>query len=201
MSLGYDCSPAATLRNLDFRTEALPFDWVISDLQIIKNCIEDNFSNYHKNLRFSEKKTRLIDIYGFHFPHDYPFDNNNIDESRIGEGVIGEELDKQIISDWKKYHEMVLEKYKRRIDRFYTYLNSDKPLIILCRNYPVNTINQFGSYLANKFKKSNIYFVASSKQKFKSNNIVTCDTEKKGNWNEAAIWAEGVDSIKKINNL
>ena len=201
MSLGNECSPAAALRNLNIRAEALPFDWVESNLQIITNCIEDNFSNYHQNLRFNQRRSRLIDSYGFQFPHDYPFDNSTIDDSKIGEGVFGEELNKQIIDNWNEYHGVALEKYKRRIERFYNYLNSDTPLIILCRGYPVNIINQFGAYLANKFKKSNIYFVLSSKQNFKSNNIVTCDTEKNGNWNEAAIWAEGIDSIKTMNNL
>jgi hypothetical protein len=201
MSLGNECSPAGALRNLNIRDEALPFDWVESNLQIITNCIEDNFNSYHKNLRFNQKRTRLIDSYGFQFPHDYPFENNNIDDSKIGEGVFGEEPNKQIISNWKEYHELALEKYKRRIERFYNYLNSDKPLIILCRGYHVNNINQFGSYLANKFKKGNIYFVLSSKQIFKNNHIITCDTEKNGNWNEASIWSEAIDSIKSMNNL
>lgn len=201
MSLGYDCSPATTLRNLDFRTEALPFDWVLSNLQILIRCIEDNFNNYHKNLCFNQRKTRLIDSYGFQFPHDYPFDKNNIDYSKIGEGVFGEELDKQIIINWDEYHEMVLEKYKRRIERFYNYLGSDKPLIILCRGYPVNSINQFKSYLVNKFKKCNIYFVISSKENFVNNNIVTCDTEKNGIWNDPALWSQAINSIKLMNNL
>ena len=77
MSLGYDCSPAATLKNLNIRDEALPFDWVVSNLQILITCIEDKFNSYHKNLRFNQRKTRLIDSYGFQFPHDYPFDSNN----------------------------------------------------------------------------------------------------------------------------
>ena len=201
MSLGYDCSPAATLRNLDFRTEALPFDWVVSDLQILINCIDDNFDNYHKNLYFNNRRSRLIDSYGFQFPHDYPFDSNNIDDSKIGEGIFGEELDKQIIDNWSEYHEMVLEKYKRRIERFYNYLGSNNPLIILCRGYPVNNINSFGSYLANKFKKNNIYFVISSKEIFKGNNIITCDTEKNGSWNDASLWSEAINSIKLMNNL
>ena len=121
MSLGYDCSPAATLRNLDFRTEALPFDWVVSDLQILINCIDDNFDNYHKNLYFNNRRSRLIDSYG--------------------------------------------------------------------------------SYLANKFKKNNIYFVISSKEIFKGNHIITCDTEKNGSWNDASLWSEAINSIKLMNNL
>lgn len=201
MSLGYDCSPAATLKNLNIRDEALPFDWVVSDLEILITCIEDNFNSYHKNLRFNQRKTRLIDSYGFQFPHDYPFDSNNIDNSKIGEGVFGEELNKQIISNWSEYHTTALEKYKRRIERFYTYLSSEKPLIILCRNYLVKDINHFASYLANKFRKSNIYFVISSKEKFKNNYAITCDTEKNGTWNESSIWLEAINSIKLINNL
>jgi hypothetical protein len=201
MSLGYDCSPAATLKNLNIRDEALPFDWVVSDLQILITCIEDNFNSYHKNLHFNQRKTRLIDSYGFQFPHDYPFDSNNIDNSKIGEGVFGEEFNKQIISNWGEYHTMALEKYKRRIERFYNYLSSDKPLIILCRNYCVKDINHFASYLANKFRKNNIYFVISSKEKFKNNYAITCDTEKNGEWNESSIWLQAINSIKLINNL
>ena len=131
MSLGYDCSPAGALRDLNIRDEALPFDWVQSNLQSIINCIEDNFDKYHKNPCFNSFGTRLIDNYGFQFPHDYPFNNNddNIDKSKLGEGIFGEERDKQIIHNWYEYHPIVLEKYKRRIDRFYTYLNSETPLI------------------------------------------------------------------------
>jgi hypothetical protein len=201
MSLGNECSPAGALRNLNIRAEALPFDWVESNLQIITNCIEDNFSNYHKNLRFNQRRSRLIDSYGFQFPHDYPFDNNNIDDSKIGEGVFGEEPNKQIIDNWSEYHEMALEKYKRRIERFYNYLGSNNPLIILCRGYPVNNVNKFGDYLANKFKKNNIYFVVSSNENFKGNNIITCDTEKNGSWNDASLWSEAINSIKLMNNL
>ena len=201
MSLGYDCSPAATLKNLNIRDEALPFDWVVSNLQILITCIEDKFNSYHKNLRFNQRKTRLIDSYGFQFPHDYPFDSNNIDNSKIGEGVFGEEPNKQIITNWCEYHTMALEKYKRRIERFYNYLSSDKPLIILCRNYLVKDINQFGEYLTNKFKKNNIFFVISTKENFKNNCVITCDTEQNGTWNESSIWLQAINSIKLINNL
>lgn len=202
MSFGYDCSPAAALRNLNIRDEALPFDWVESNLQIITNCIEDNFNNYHNNLNFNQRKTRLIDSYGFQFPHDYPFNNNdNIDYSKIGDGIFGEEFNKQIISNWSEYHQIVLSKYKRRIERFLIYLSSNKPLIILCRGYSVDSINQFKLYLTNKFNKNNIYFVISSKQNFTNNFIITCDTEKNGNWNDVSIWSEAIESIKQINNL
>ena len=201
MSFGYDCSPASALKNLNMRNEALPFDWVLSNLQILINCIEDNFNKYHQNLKFNHLQTRLIDSYGFQFPHDYPFNIDDIDKSKIGEGVFGEEKDKKIIDEWNEYHSVVLEKYKRRIERFYNYLNSDNPLIILCRGYSVSNINQFCIYLANKFKKGNIYIILSSNENFKSSNIITCNTEKNGNWNDISIWLEAINELKTLNNL
>ena len=201
MSLGYDCSTASVLRNLNMRCEALPFDWVVSNLQILINCIEDNFNNYHKNLVFSESKTRLIDSYGFQFPHDYPFDSESIDNSKLGEGAFGEEKDKQIINNWHEYHSLVLEKYNRRIERFYDYFKIDKPLIILCRNYSLKHIVNFGKYLENKFNKSNFYFVVSSNEKYIYNHIITCEPEKNGIWNDSSIWLEAINKIKHMNNL
>ena len=62
-------------------------------------------------------------------------------------------------------------------------------------------VNKFGDYLANKFKKNNIYFVVSSNENFKGNNIITCDTEKNGSWNDASLWSEAINSIKLMNNL
>ena len=124
LTIGFDCSPAAALRELNLREFALPFDWVVSNINVLQMCFETNFKYFHKNLKLNYNKTRLIDYYGFQFPHDYPFDSNNIDDSKIGEGIFGEELDKQIIDNWSEYHEMVLEKYKRRIERFYNYLGS-----------------------------------------------------------------------------
>ena len=50
LTLGYDCSPAAALRNLELREHALPFDWVVSNVNSIHKCIEENFSVFHRNL-------------------------------------------------------------------------------------------------------------------------------------------------------
>lgn len=199
ISLGYDCSPASALRNLGIRTEALPFDWVVSSLQLITHCIEDNFSNYHKDLQFNGSKKRLIDRYGFQFPHDYPLQNNIVDYSKIGEGIFGEETNKQIIPNWHEYHNVALEKYKRRIERFYSYLHNNIPLIILCRGYSIQEVNQFIDYLKNKFNKPNIYCVISSSSSITSNlsHIITCNTEKNGVWNEAEIWLGAIENIKK----
>lgn len=201
MSLGYDCSPAAALRVLNLRDEALPFDWVVSNLKIICDCIEDNFANYHCQLQFNASHSRLVDKYGFQFPHDYPFNENVYEDAHIGEGVFGEEVQKKIIHNWANYHSLVLEKYARRIERMYNYLRDDKPIIVLCRGYDLQTITEFIRYIGSKFNKRNIYFVVSSKYKYISQQIITCDTEANGTWNEANIWQEGINAIKISNNL
>ena len=36
LTIGYDCSPAAALRNLNLREFALPFDWVVSNVTILE---------------------------------------------------------------------------------------------------------------------------------------------------------------------
>jgi hypothetical protein len=91
LTLGNDCSPAGALKNLNLREFALPFDWVVSNVSILNNCFEDNFFKFHKNLKFNVSKTRVIDEYGFQFPHDYPLNNMvDIKNDNIGEGIFGE---------------------------------------------------------------------------------------------------------------
>jgi len=200
VSFGYDCSPAATLRNLGIRDFALPFDWVESKLEYIYNCIEDNFNNFHCNLKLNKTETRVIDKYGFEFPHDYPF-SKDFCEEKLGDGVFGEDLQKKIIKNWNNYYDIVIKKYKRRIERFNHIFNDTKPIIILCRGYSVKNIKKFGYYLTNKYKKGNIYFVVSSNEKFKNNMIITCNTEKNGKWNEDVLWNKAIQEIIISNKL
>ena len=89
VTIGYDCSPAAALRGLHLREFALPFDWVESNINVLQMCFETKFKDFHKNVTFNYNKKRLIDHYGFQFPHDYPLTNMTNFENNIGEGVFG----------------------------------------------------------------------------------------------------------------
>jgi hypothetical protein len=200
VSFGYDCSPAAALRNLGIRDYALPFDWVQSNYQCITKCIEYDFLDFHCHLQLNHSNTRVVDSYGFQFPHDYPFTEDFAVEE-LGEGVFGEDLQKKIIQNWYEYNDIVIKKYKRRIDRFNSIFNDTKPIIILCRNYQVEDIYRLRYFLKKKYNKSNIYFVLSSKQNFESNAIVSRDTEQNGKWNDEFIWNEAIQKIITINSL
>ncbi len=161
--------------------------------------MEDNFEKFHTNLKFNHNKTRLIDEYGFEFPHDYPL-INTCDVNNVGEGIFGEEKGKFISDTWINYYDIVKEKYSRRIKRFKNILNDTKPLIILCR-YSINDILKIQNLFINNYNKDNIFFINSTGEQNEIGNIKNINTEVNGIWNDAKIWKENIDEIVLINNL
>jgi len=199
LTIGYDCSPAAALKNLNLREFALPFDWVVSNINSLESCFQSNFEGFHKNLNLNYRKTRLIDSYGFQFPHDYPL-NDGLQIAQIandvGEGVFpeGNGNEKFITDKWVDYHDSVLEKYKRRIERFKNILRDTKPIIVLCR-YNTEDVLKLQKLFMKYFNVENIYFVNSSNQTFENDKIKNIFTEKNNIWNDANIWKQGIDDI------
>jgi hypothetical protein len=208
LTIGYDCSPASALRSLNLREFALPFDWVVSNINSIEMCFNDNFSKFHKDLKLSETRKRLIDAYGFQFPHDYPFDNvqSKIDND-IGEGVFDEnisDLTKPIVSNWMDYYFFVKEKYNRRIERFLNIVKSDEPIIVLCR-YSIQDVIKLQQLFIKYYNNDRIIFINSCNQYFVNDQIINCYTEKNGLWNDSSLWKEAIDyaieKIKKVKSL
>ena len=192
IGLGSDCSLAATLRNLELRQFALPFDWVCSSPESLEACFKDNFNKYHCNLKLTENKKRLVDHYGFEFPHDYPLTNTvNIDD-RVGEGHIGEEEGQTISDNWKTYYGIVKAKYDRRIERFIKIMNDPLPLIVLSR-YNISDFEKIKDLVFNYYNKFNIVFINACHLDFQSNNIILCNPERGGDWNNINIWKESID--------
>ena len=202
LTIGYDCSPAAALRNLGIRNFALPFDWVQSNIYSISRCFEDDFDKFHTHLQMNPSKTRLIDYYGFQFPHDYPFNNTESVESietNVGEGVFGEEKCSFIKENWSDYYTIVKEKYNRRIERFRTIINDLTPIIVICR-YNTQDVFELQKLFFKHYKRDDIYFVNSTLEKFENNKIINIYTEQNGEWNDTTIWKIGIDKmIEKIN--
>ena len=200
LTIGYDCSPAGALKNLNLREFALPFDWVVSNINTLQKCFETDFQNFHKNLVFNYNKSRLIDHYGFQFPHDYPLIGITYGENTIGEGVFGEENGKCITDKWNDYYGIVLDKYNRRIERFKNIINDTKPIIVLCR-YSTGDVLKLQNLFIKYYKVTNIYFINSSNELFENDNIKNIYTEKNNQWNDSNIWKKGIDDIiEKINS-
>jgi len=194
LTIGFDCSPAAALRNVNLRKYALPFDWIQTNVYSIQKCFETNFEKFHLNLHLNYSKTRLIDEYGNQFPHDYPLNDTPVEMDEIGEGVISEERDKIISNEWINYYTIVKEKYDRRILRFINIVNDAKPIIVLSR-YSTKDVFQIQNLFVKYYNKCNIYFINSTSEVFENNNIKNINTEKNGIWNDTNIWKQAIDKI------
>lgn len=201
LTIGYDCSPASALRNLNLRDFALPFDWIVSNINSIEKCFNDDFNKFHTNLKFNLNKTRLIDEYGFEFPHDYPLTNTDIRSDDIGEGVYGPVKNKFIINDWSSYYDIIKEKYNRRIIRFKSIVSDPKPIIVLCRYNNIEHVIKLQELFIKYYKKENMFFINSSTHKFRTNKIINIYTEKNGIWNQECIWKEYIDLLVRQFNL
>lgn len=202
ITIGYDCSPAAALREMNLRKCTLPFDWVQSSIHSIESCFQDDFAKYHTQLRLNDRKTRMIDIYGFEFPHDYPllYDNatngpssGDVISSIVGEGVYDE---KQIAENWRDSYTIVKEKYDRRIERFREIMADPAPIIALCR-YTTDQIFHLKELFAKYYHKENIHFINSSNHSFQNDFITNIHTEMNGVWNETAIWQDALMRVQK----
>jgi len=169
LTLGYDCSPAAALRGMGLRMAALPFDWIVSEIRSMEICFSENFSRFHTGLHLNHSKTRLIDVYGFEFPHDYPVEN---EEDNTGS-------EKCIVSNWGDYYDEIATKYKRRIARFLEIVTSPNPVIVLCRQ-PVTFALQIKELLNKYYGKSNVIMITSTNMVSHIPYIRACFTEKNG---------------------
>lgn len=193
ITIGYDCSTAATLKNLSLREQSLPFDWVVSDMNNVIKCISEEFINFHRNLILNTTKTRVIDYYGFEYPHDYP--NSDIFEiENIGNGTFNE---KTINDNWSEFIEINIDKYNRRIKRFLDILKSETDLIVLYRGPIINVIN-FNNFIRYKFNKVNIKYVVATNEEYSIKDIITCNPEKNGIWNEFSIWEDAIKKVKLL---
>jgi hypothetical protein len=189
ISLGSECSSAAALRSLNLRNFALPFDWVQTKYNQLYNCLYDDFSRFHTNLRLSVNKKRIIDDYGIEYPHDYPTCSSCLDNdiTTFGEDVI--------VDHWQDYVSDVSLKYARRIERFRNVFKEVQPIIVLFRS-SLYYANQIKLLLQSKYNRKDIYFVvATYETQSPYLDIVVCDPEKNGTWNDEAIWLQGIVTL------
>ena len=194
VTIGYDCSPAAVLRNLNLRPFALPFDWTQINIESIHKCFADDFAKFHSNLRFNHIKSRMIDEYGIQFPHDYPFENSDNDVNEVGEGKFGEEKEKGIAKNWYEHYDTVKEKYNRRIDRFRQIMREPTKIIVLCR-YSTHGVMLLQKLFEIYYKRIDIIFINASKETFENKTIKNINPEINGEWNDASVWKKAIDTV------
>jgi len=184
ITLGQTCSPATALRNLSLREYALPFDWIRSNPNILSEVIVNNFNGFHDSLKLSENKTYVIDSYGLEFPHDYPTLNQSIIQVNE-EAEAGNIVENEIIDSWTYLIPEIQEKYKRRIERFHSIMNSGEPVIALFSG-EISGIQLFKDAFLKRYNKMNIFYAVLSeecisdelkKDLLENQNISLCDPE------------------------
>jgi hypothetical protein len=192
LTIGGTCKPTSALIELGYRKFALPFDWVQMSIESLEKCFKEEFRGYHKNLTLNSDNKRVIDGYGFEFPHDYPTTSSKYSkESKIFEEDV-------IVSNWREYYEMNVKKYERRIERFLNIVRSNKPIIILTQ-YLYNDVLKLRELLKMYYNKTNVFFINSTvhnhEEIYKDYNIINIFTESKGKWNDIEVWRPVVDMI------
>jgi hypothetical protein len=188
ISFGSDCGCASALNHLKLRNFSLPFDWIVSSYDKIEKCINEDFNLFHKNIILNDTKKRIIDGYGFEFPHDYPFNSNtSVDIINNDNTIFGENI---ICENYMNYYNIVYEKYTRRIERFKTIMNSDKNIIILYRGN-IKNAEKILNLIKNKYNKDNIMIICNHFDKSNNNKIINCNVDE-FKFNDADIWNENI---------
>jgi hypothetical protein len=62
ISFGFRCSSAGILKKLQLKQESYPFDWLISRLPIIMDCIDNKFSQFLKKENYVERHTNTYEM-------------------------------------------------------------------------------------------------------------------------------------------
>jgi hypothetical protein len=176
ISFGYRCQSAGLLQLLKVKEESYPFDWTVSNLNVIKDCIEDNFVNFlnKENYKYYDLHTvNLINndrIYikveenickGNVLLNEYYCDKNNI------------ELDSVYHLNLAFPHRNILNiddynYYKRCINRLYNFFNDEINKYYLYVHHLISTddynINKEKIFL--DFDNFNTYILKKTKNIF-----------------------------------
>jgi hypothetical protein len=62
ISFGHRCSSGSIMQKLNLKTESYPFDWLVSKLDIIKDCIETKFVHFLNLNNYITKNTETVNI-------------------------------------------------------------------------------------------------------------------------------------------
>lgn len=142
ISFGHRCTSSGFIKHLGLKTESYPFDWLISNLNVIQDCIETNFIHFLNVNNYKEKHmevSHLIDNRKEYYWSEnvnvneyYENDKNNNSAYHTKLGINHRNLN--VESDY--------EYYKRCINRLYDLLKTDiKKYYIHFK--PIIGINEF----------------------------------------------------------
>ncbi|MBA3953874.1 hypothetical protein H0X48_00940 [Candidatus Dependentiae bacterium] len=120
ISLGAQCSPAFALNHYKIRKTSLPFDWIVTNFDIVYKCLEEDFKNFliKESLYIDPKEPIYVrDSYGIGYMHDFPAYSDTY----------------HIKENFLDHYDEVMTKYQRRINRLRDILKSNNIHVVFIR--------------------------------------------------------------------
>jgi len=151
ISLGPTCSIAYQLQKLEKKKESLPFDWIrCYPISSVFHLIQNNFDGLFDEIEFVKDDTK--------FPFIEDNENETFDTIKMKDTKIykNDKLGISFFHDFKDGIEKkdVIEKYNRRIDRFYNLIKTPSVFIRDELNFKVCDIMIYNQ-LYDKLKEYN----------------------------------------------
>ena len=140
ISFGYRCSSATFLQILQLKTESYPFDWLVSKLGTIQDCIETNFVHFLDANNYSGHTTEtynIIDDKKIHIENEHAHVNTYYEN---GKNITSTYQSKLSLNHQNIHHDY--DYYQRCIDRLYELFETDIQKYYLYF-HPIMGINDF----------------------------------------------------------
>lgn len=148
ISLGYRCSVAGILKKLGLKHESFPFDWLVSRLPVIKDCIKDDFEEFLRldnyQMKYAQTFAHMNTFSGF-VCNEHMLANMYYQPSQNRDPINAYQLrlamnHHNIVENTKDY-----EYYHRCVDRFRRELDSPTSKMFVHIS-PLFTIDDYHEY-------------------------------------------------------
>jgi len=137
ISLGPDCTIAGLLNDINVRTQSLPFDFLLTNtllgIKYVTDLINNDFSDYLNDLKYNKQNK----VYSTNYPYSLFYHHDLINNKQ--------KLVKSLKIDHLNMDEPLIDKFKRRGERFMNIIN-DKDnfnIFFYCIRHDVITTNFF----------------------------------------------------------
>lgn len=159
ISIGPNCATADILKSYNVRTEAYPFDYIFSSLEMVKHCIHDKFNifldkKYYKN-GIHGGSTRHTFYCGFldtpiMLKHHMKHNGWNTMDWKPSSGNLFNHHD--LIKDNGNY-----EKFKRRCERLLSVIENNEKVVLVYYNCHTNDFNDIIDFYNTFSDNENIF--------------------------------------------
>jgi hypothetical protein len=174
ISFGYRCMSASFLQKLNLKTESYPFDWLVSKLDVIQDCIETKFVHFLNVNNYITKHTdsfNMIDNIKIQVCHNETahintFYEKNVDNGNLYHYKLGlNHHNLNNTNDFDYYQRCITrlyELFETDIQKYYLYFH---PIIGINdfqnnKETILNDFNNFNQYITGKTKNIfGIYFI------------------------------------------